>query len=206
MNNFNRKEHWETIYQTKELKDVSWYQLKPETSLDFLVDANIPKNAKIIDIGGGDSFLVDHLLELGYQDITVLDVSEKALERAKERLGNNASKVKWIVEDVITFQAPEKYDFWHDRAAFHFLTEPEEIRTYVSTVEKSLNPSGTMVVGTFSDRGPEKCSGIAIKQYSATALTETFTEKFEKLKCISLDHETPSDKIQNFVFCSFRKK
>lgn len=205
METFNRKKHWETIYQTKELKDVSWFEPKPETSLDFFNQFNVPTTAKVIDIGGGDSLLVDNLLELGYQDITVLDISETALERARKRLGNLATKVKWIVADAATFKPTEKYDFWHDRAAYHFLTEEHEIKNYVETVEKNLNINGILVIGTFSEDGPKKCSGIEIKQYSENSMTEILSKYFEKIKCITVNHKTPFDTIQNFIFCSFRK-
>jgi ubiquinone/menaquinone biosynthesis C-methylase UbiE len=205
MGHFDRKKHWETIYQTKELKDVSWFQPTPETSLSFLKQFNIPTTAKIIDIGGGDSFLVDNLLDLGYQDITVLDISAIAIDKAKQRLGDRADKVKWIVADAATFRPTEKYDFWHDRAAFHFLTQEQEIESYLDTVQKSIQPTGVLIIGTFSEQGPKKCSGIEIKQYSETTMTERLTKFFEKIRCITVDHKTPSDTIQNFIFCSFRK-
>lgn len=205
MENFDRKKHWENIYQTKELKDVSWFQPTPETSLDFFKQFNVPTTAKVIDIGGGDSFLVDHLLDLGYQDISVLDISAAAIDRAKQRLGDKAKNVKWIVADAATFKPTEKYDFWHDRAAFHFLTDEQEISNYLETARQNINPTGVLVIGTFSDQGPKKCSGIEIKQYSETTMTERLKNFFEKIKCISVDHKTPFDTIQNFVFCSFRK-
>jgi ubiquinone/menaquinone biosynthesis C-methylase UbiE len=205
MENFDRKKHWETIYQTKELKDVSWFQPTPETYLNFLKQFNIPITAKIIDIGGGDSFLVDNLLDLGYQDITVLDISAAALDKAKQRLGNRADKIKWIVADAATFKPTEKYDFWHDRAAFHFLTQDLEIENYLNTVQKSMQQTGILIIGTFSKQGPKKCSGIDVKQYSETTMTNLLTRFFEKIKCITVDHKTPSDTIQSFVFCSFRK-
>jgi ubiquinone/menaquinone biosynthesis C-methylase UbiE len=205
MGHFDRKKHWETIYQTKELKDVSWFQPTPETSLSFLKQFNIPTTAKIIDIGGGDSFLVDNLLDLGYQDITILDISAIAIDKAKQRLGDRADKVKWIVADAATFRPTEKYDFWHDRAAFHFLTQEQEIESYLDTVQKSIQPTGVLIIGTFSEQGPKKCSGIEIKQYSETTMTERLTKFFEKIRCITVDHKTPSDTIQNFIFCSFRK-
>lgn len=205
MENFDRKKHWENIYQTKELKDVSWFQPTPETSLDFFKQFNVPTTAKVIDIGGGDSFLVDHLVELGYQDISVLDISAAAIERAKQRLGDKAKNVKWIVADAANFKPTEKYDFWHDRAAFHFLTEEQEITDYLQTAQESINPTGVLVIGTFSEQGPKKCSGIEIKQYSETTMTERLKKFFEKIKCITVDHKTPFDTIQNFVFCSFRK-
>lgn len=205
METFDRKKHWEKIYETKELKDVSWYQPTPETSLSFFKQFNVPVNAKIIDVGGGDSLLVDHLLDMGYKDVTVLDISEAALERAKKRLGAKAEMVKWIVADAATFKPTEKYDFWHDRAAFHFLTQEQEIENYLDTVQKSIKPTGVLVIGTFSEQGPKKCSGIEIKQYSEKSMIERLQKYFEKIKCITVDHKTPFDTIQNFVFCSFRK-
>jgi 2-polyprenyl-3-methyl-5-hydroxy-6-metoxy-1,4-benzoquinol methylase len=205
MENFDRKKHWENIYQTKEFKEVSWYQQTPITSLDFLKQFNIPTTAKIIDVGGGDSFLVDHLLDIGYQNITVLDVSEAALDRAKQRLGDHAAEVKWIVADAATFKPTEKYDFWHDRATFHFLTQEQEIENYIDTIQQNINPTGILVIGTFSEQGPRKCSGIEIKQYSESTMTNRFRIFFEKIKCITVDHRTPSDTLQNFIFCSFRK-
>jgi trans-aconitate methyltransferase len=158
MEHLDRKKHWENIYQTKDLKDVSWYQPTPTTSLDFLKQFNIPTTAKIIDIGGGDSFLVDHLLDLGYTDLTVLDISAASLDRAKQRLGDRATKVKWIVADAATFKPTEQYDFWHDRAAFHFLTQDQEITNYIDSIQKSIKPTGVLVIGTFSEQGPKKCS------------------------------------------------
>jgi SAM-dependent methyltransferase len=205
MDKFNRKNHWEQIYQTKKLDEVSWYQPNPETSLSFFIRFNVPKVAKIIDIGGGDSFLVDHLLELGYQDITVLDISTLALKRAKLRLGIRAKLVKWIVADAATFKPTAQYDFWHDRAAFHFLTREEEIENYLDTVRQSLKPAGILVIGTFSEQGPKKCSGIEIKQYSETSMNDRLKNFCEKITCITVEHKTPFDTIQQFIFCSFRK-
>jgi len=205
MENFDRKKHWETIYQTKELKEVSWFQPTPETSLEFFKQFNVPTTAKVIDIGGGDSFLVDHLLDLDYQDISVLDISATAIDRAKLRLGDKAKKVKWIVADAASFKPMEKYDFWHDRAAFHFLTDEVEISNYLETARQNINPTGVLVIGTFSEQGPKKCSGIEIKQYSETTMTDRLKVFFEKIKCITVDHKSPFDTIQNFVFCSFRK-
>lgn len=205
MEHLDRKKHWENIYQTKDLKDVSWYQPTPTTSLDFLKHFDIPTTAKIIDIGGGDSFLVDHLLDLGYTDLTVLDISAASLDRAKQRLGHRSTKVKWIVADAATFKPTEQYDFWHDRAAFHFLTQEQEITNYIDTIQKSIKPTGVLVIGTFSEQGPKKCSGIEIKQYSETTMTDRLKKFFKKVKCITVDHQTPFDTIQNFIFCSFKK-
>tara|TARA_R110002051_G_scaffold18367_2_gene53105 strand:- start:266 stop:877 length:612 start_codon:yes stop_codon:yes gene_type:complete len=202
----NRKEHWENVFKTKSLDEVSWYEVEPETSLSFFKESNISKSAKIIDIGGGDSFLVDNLLRLGYKDITVLDISEAALDRAKQRLKGESNKVKWIVADVANFAPPENYDFWHDRAAFHFLTDEENIRNYTETVKNHLNKNGNLVIGAFSKNGPKKCSGLEIKQYSKTSMVSQFETYFDKVKCIEIDHKTPFDTSQNFVFCWFKRK
>jgi SAM-dependent methyltransferase len=201
-----RKNHWNKIYQTKELKDVSWFQPVPETSVDFVKQFNLPFSAKIIDIGGGDSLFVDHLLELGYRDVTVLDISEVALEKAKQRLGVKAGLVKWIVADAANFSPTGQYDFWHDRAAFHFLTKENEIDHYISALRKGIKPSGILILGTFSEQGPKKCSGIEIKQYSELSMTERLQKFFDKIKCITVDHRTPFNTIQNFLFCSFHRK
>jgi len=206
MENFNRKSHWENIYESKPLESVSWYQPNPETSLHFVHEFNIPKTAKIIDVGGGDSFFVDRLLDDGYEDVTVLDISQAAIERAKLRLGDRAGQVKWIVTDVTEFIPQESYDFWHDRAAFHFLTKEEEINQYIATAVKAVSHNGILVVGTFSDQGPLKCSGIDIRQYTERSMTEVFGEFFQKTACITVDHRTPFNTEQNFLFCSFRKK
>ena len=205
MEPFDKKKHWENIYLTKELTDVSWFQPTPETSLGFFSQFSVPKTARIIDIGGGDSFLVDHLLELGYMDITVLDISSAAIDKAKQRLGDKAKQVKWIVADAAAFAPTETYDFWHDRAAFHFLTDEQDISNYLETAHKAIHPNGIMVIGTFSELGPTKCSGIEIKQYSEASMTYRLKSSFEKIDCLTVDHKTPFDTIQNFVFCSFRK-
>ncbi len=205
MRAFNRKNHWETIYKTKELKDVSWYQKAPKTSLDFINHFEVPTTAKIIDIGGGDSLLADHLLALGYKDITVLDISETAISKAKERLGSLAENIKWIVADVANFKPAEKYDVWHDRAAFHFLTEKEEINQYMNSAQHGIIQDGILIIGTFSINGPKKCSGINIAQYSEQSMNDAMKHYFEKVKCAYVDHQTPFNTTQNFIFCSFRR-
>ena len=196
------KNHWDRIYQTKQPKEVSWTEEMPVTSLAFIHSFGLEKNASIINIGGGDSRLVDYLLEEGYTDITILDISEKSLERAKSRLGDKSKKVNWVVCDIKSFQPKRKYDLWHDRAVFHFLTTIEEIRAYLSIVRSCVN--GHMIVGTFSKSGPDKCSGLPVKQYNDVQLADLFMEGFHKIKCIEVDHNTPIQTKQNFTFCSFR--
>ena len=199
----DRKNHWETVYETKQPCEVSWTQKNPKTSLDFIGETHLDKTAKIIDIGGGDSKLVDFLLEDGYDNITVLDISAKALERAKKRLGKNAEKVNWIVSDITEFKPETKYDIWHDRATFHFLTTAEQIKKYAEITEKWA--TNFLIMGTFSENGPKKCSGLDIKQYSEIALENQFSDNFKKLKCRTEDHTTPFETNQNFTFCVFEK-
>ena len=198
-----RKNHWETVYNTKNPDEVSWTQKVPQTSLDFFHSFKLDKTAKIIDVGGGDSKLVDFLLEEGFEDITVLDISGKAMERAKKRLGKKAQKVKWVESDITEFVPKETYDVWHDRAAFHFLTESEQIKPYVDLTQTTV--SGYMILGTFSKDGPKKCSGLNIKQYNEEQMEDTFNG-FEKIVCKTEKHTTPFGAIQNFVFCSFKRK
>ncbi len=202
----DRKEHWESIYQKKELRETSWYQATPATSLNFFKQLKVPLTAKIIDIGGGDSLLVDHLLGLGYQDLTVLDISETAIAKAQQRLGAKAVRVKWVVADAAKFKPTDTYDFWHDRATFHFLTEQDEISGYLQTAHQHINKDGILVIGTFSDKGPKTCSGFEIRQYSEATMTDRLKKLFEKIKCLTVDHSTPSGVLQNFLFCSFRKR
>ena len=206
MNELDRKAHWENIYSTKQLNEVSWYQPVPESSLEFIRVANVPKNASIIDIGGGDSLLIDHLLEEGYSQLSVLDISAKALERAKKRLGDKANSVTWIETDITAFQPGEKYDLWHDRAVFHFLTTPDDIKTYISLLESTILPRGTLILGTFSIDGPTKCSGIPIKQYNETSMRSLLDHAFENFHFELIDHPTPFDTIQQFIFCSCNRK
>jgi len=199
----DRKNHWEKVYETKQPNEVSWTQEYPKTSIDFIHETHLDKTANIIDIGGGDSKLVDYLLEEGCENITVLDISANALERAKKRLGKNAEKVTWIVSDITEFKPETIYDIWHDRATFHFLTTPSQIKKYVEITEKWV--ANFLILGTFSENGPKKCSGLDIKQYSESAIENQFLNSFKKLKCKTEDHTTPFETKQNFTFCSFIK-
>jgi SAM-dependent methyltransferase len=200
----NRKNHWETVYETKNPNEVSWTQEIPKTSLDFIKSFDLTKKSKIIDIGGGDSKLVDFLIEEGFENITVLDISAKAIEKAKARLGVNAEKVNWVVSDITEFEPNETFEVWHDRATFHFLTSEEQIQKYMETARKSV--SGYLTVGTFSENGPKKCSGLDIKQYNEETLIAEMENGFEKIKCITEDHTTPFETKQNFIFCSFKRQ
>ncbi|EJL69408.1 class I SAM-dependent methyltransferase [Chryseobacterium populi] len=203
MNDLTNKKHWETIYETKNPDQVSWTQEKPETSLNFIRSSGFGKEARIIDVGGGDSNLVDFLLEEGYQNITVLDISENALRKAQKRLGVKADKVTWIVADITEFEPEESYDIWHDRAVFHFLTTPEQVSKYVNLVEKRVK--GFIILGTFSKKGPVKCSGLDIQQYDEESITGLFKASFEKIQCFTEDHITPFNTVQNFIYCCLKK-
>lgn len=197
------KEHWEAVYQNKGPEEVSWTQEIPKTSLNFIHSFNLDKSAKIIDIGGGDSKLVDFLLDEGFENISVLDISAKALEKAKLRLGNRSEKVNWIVSDILDFKPDTTFDVWHDRAAFHFLTTKEQVEKYIEIAQSAV--SGYLTIGTFSENGPKKCSGLDIKQYSEETLHAVLKNRFEKLHCIYEDHKTPFNTKQNFLFCSFKR-
>lgn len=200
------KEHWENVYHAKAEHEVSWYQSYPATSMEIISSLNLPSNAAIIDIGGGDSHLAEALLEKGFTNIHVLDISASAIERAMTRLGANASKIHWIVSDVTELNTHAHFDLWHDRAAFHFLTTEDKISRYVALAEKTLSKDGYLVIGTFSESGPTKCSGLDIKQYSESTMAQRFGHAFDLVKCQRDNHITPSGTIQNFLFCSFRKK
>jgi ubiquinone/menaquinone biosynthesis C-methylase UbiE len=197
------KNHWNAIYENKQPNEVSWTQEKPAISLELISRLNLPKTAKIIDIGGGDSTLVDFLLHLDFEDITVLDISEKAIEKAKLRLGKLAGRVKWIISDITEFQPEESYDLWHDRAAFHFLTQDEQIVKYKQIVNSNVNKY--LIIATFSSHGPKKCSGLEIKQYTIESLADLFSKDFNAIDGFYQDHKTPFGTMQNFVFCEFIK-
>ncbi len=194
--------HWQNSYETKGPDQVSWTQHEPQPSLDLIAALNLPKSARIIDCGGGDSTLADHLLAAGYENITVLDIAGASLEKAQKRLGKKASKVNWIVTDILDFEPDENFDLWHDRAVFHFLTEKRDIQRYLKLVSNHV--SGYLIVGTFSDLGPEKCSGLPVARYDESGLRNTFMKTFQPLFCERHNHVTPFDTIQNFVFCCFQ--
>ncbi len=200
-----KKEHWENVFASKLEKEVSWFQNKPQTSINFFLDNDIPKDAKIIDIGGGDSYLIDNLLELGFSNLFLLDISQNAIDRIKIRLGIEAEKVTFIVSDVLDFQPKTTFDVWHDRASFHFLTIKNEIDNYQELVSNSLANNGLLFIGTFSENGPLKCSGLEVIQYSESKFERIFNTNFNKIKCFTEDHRTPFETIQNFIFCTFKK-
>ncbi|MDR5589948.1 class I SAM-dependent methyltransferase [Christiangramia sp. SM2212] len=200
------KSHWENIYSKKNFEETSWFQEKPETSINIIQSLGLSKEAPIIDIGGGNSYLVDNLLDLGYSKLSVLDISETAIKKAKSRLGEKAEDVEWIVNDVTANQFSSEYEVWHDRAAFHFLTDEDKVKDYISNLKTSLRSGGYLILGTFSENGPDKCSGIEIKKYSSEQMEKLFEKDFEIVRLENLDHKTPWDAVQNFTFGLFRRK
>ena len=197
------KSHWEKIYKEKSPQEVSWTQEIPSTSITFFNEFNLNKTSPIIDVGGGESKFVDYLIDKGYQDVSVLDISENAINRAQDRLGEKAKNVNWIISDINDFIPHKKYALWHDRAVFHFLTSKNEIKRYTENV--MLNTEN-LIVGTFSTSGPEKCSGLKITQYDESLLQKLFEENMIIKKVEYINHVTPFETTQNFIFCSFSSK
>lgn len=200
------KAHWENVFSTKSPNEVSWFQEYPKTAMEYIESLNLPKSANIIDVGGGDSNLVDALLAKDFTNIWVLDISAAALEKVKSRLGEKASLVNWIVSDITDFSTDVRFDLWHDRAVFHFLTEDAEIDKYVAIVSQSVKSQGNFFLGTFGENGPLKCSGLPITPYSETSMKARFADSFEPVKCFSESHSTPFDTVQQFQFCGFKRK
>lgn len=204
--NRDRQAHWKNVYATKREDEVSWFQESPQISLDLIEAAHLLASASIIDIGGGASRLVDALLDKGYANVSVLDISEKALAVAKTRLGKRASSVNWIVADFTTWEPSEKYDLWHDRAAFHFLTEPNDRSAYAECVLRGVKPEGHVIIGTFALDGPEQCSGLPIVRYDASSIAKIFGSQFEVAETRDDDHQTPMGRTQKFQFSRFHRR
>ncbi len=201
------KTHWEQIYQTKQPTQVSWYQMHPLLSLRFIERTGVSKAGSLIDVGGGASTLVDHLLADGYQNVTVLDVSGVALAQARARLGPLAGPVRWIEADITEAALPpNQYDVWHDRAVFHFLTQAEDRVRYVEAVRRSVKPGGHVIVATFAADGPTQCSGLDVVRYSPDSLHGEFGSDFELLESAPEAHQTPFGTEQKFVYCYCRKE
>ena len=205
MSELNRQAHWQRVYKEKGENQVSWFQERPTISLDLIEAAGLDRSSAIIEIGGGASRLVDVLGETGYRDLTVLDVSESAVSIAKMRLGERAAMVKWIVADVTQWQPKRSYDLWHDRAAFHFLTDESDRSAYIDRLTKAVRPGGYAIIGTFALDGPERCSGLPVVRYDATQLSATLTPAFALVDMRRDDHKTPWGAIQHFQFSVFRR-
>jgi SAM-dependent methyltransferase len=187
-----RKAHWESIYATKAEQEFSWFEARPDVSLDLIRATGVTTDASIIDIGGGTSRLVDALLDAGFQAITVLDLSERALAAAKARLGPRGATVMWLAEDVTTWEPSQTYDVWHDRATFHFLIEPNDRAAYAERVTRAVRQGGHVIVGTFAPEGPERCSGVPIVRHDATSLSAMLGPSFQFVECRRHAHRTPA--------------
>jgi len=200
------KAHWQQVYTSKAATEVSWFQAHAENPLRLIRESGIARTDAIIDIGGGASTLVDDLLVDGYRRISVLDLSAAALFVAQNRLGDRADEVSWIEADITRSELPANgFDLWHDRAAFHFLIEDEDRRRYVSTVLHAVKPGGHVIIATFAEDGPLKCSGLPVKRYDAAQLQAEFGEAFMLMQHGRESHRTPFDTIQQFTWCYFRK-
>jgi SAM-dependent methyltransferase len=200
-----RSDHWENVYATKGETEVSWFQDSPAISLDLIKAANPDPTAAIIDIGGGASRLIDNLLHEGYRSLAVLDLSANALEAAKARIGPAAAHVDWIVSDVTTWRPTRSYDVWHDRAAFHFLTEQRDRAAYIERLRSAVRPGGQIIIGTFALDGPEKCSGLPVQRYDGKSLAAELGAAFNLIETRDEIHSTPWKSTQAFQFSRFRK-
>lgn len=197
--------HWEKVYATKSPNETSWYTPHLQTSFDWIVTASPDGTAAILDVGGGESTLVDDLLAAGYRNLTVLDLARSALEKSRYRLGSDAASVHWLAGDVTTVRLPaHQFDVWHDRAVFHFLTEPAHRQAYVRQLAAALKPGGSVILATFALDGPEKCSGLETRRYDAESLAQELGPRFTPGRTERVLHQTPFGTTQSFVYCQFR--
>lgn len=200
-----RQDHWTRVYQQKAPSDVSWYQAQPEPSLRALDRFGAGPSNSLIDIGGGASNLVDELLRRGWADLTVLDVAAPALEASKKRLGPDAEKVHWQVADITDWRPPRRYDVWHDRAVFHFLTKTPQRAAYRRSLTAGLAQGGLLIIATFALDGPDKCSGLPVQRYDAAGLAAEVGEAFQFIEGWQEEHITPWRATQSFNWCAFRR-
>ena len=200
---FNRKKHWGDVYQEKSPSELSWYQKEPKLSLELIRCTNVASNDAIIDVGGGASVLVDYLSKESFTNLTVLDISENAIAMAKKRLGDTAKSIEWIVSDITQFDTSQKFSLWHDRALFHFLTDPSDREIYVKALIKAIRTEGHLIIATFATGGPEKCSGLEIVQYNSEKMIAELGDNFSLVEERKEIHITPANKEQEFIFFHF---
>jgi SAM-dependent methyltransferase len=206
MTEVSRQAHWENVYATRGEREVSWFQERPAPSLDLIRAAGATPRSSVIDVGGGASRLVDALLADGFTAVTVLDISEAALATAKRRLGSKAADVTWIVADITTWEPPQAYDLWHDRAVLHFLTDASDRAAYVTRLKQALRSGGHAIISTFALDGPERCSGLPVVRYDAKSLAELLGNEFDLIETRTQDHPTPMGGVQRFQFSVFRRR
>ena len=202
---FDRKKHWRDVYQDKSSSELSWYQKEPKLSLELIRSTNAASNDAIIDIGAGTSVLVDYLKKEHYTNLTVLDISENAIAIAKKRLGKSAKSINWIVSDITKFDVFQKFSLWHDRALFHFLTDPSDRGIYVKALINAVRPEGHLIIATFAIGGPKKCSGLEIVQYDSEKMIAELGDNFKLVEERKEVHITPANKEQKFIFFLFRR-
>jgi len=205
MGAMNRQEHWEAVYHQKTQQQLSWHQDEPATSLRLIGEIAPRHDRSIIDIGGGSSVLAGRLIDLGFSDVAVLDISQAAIDRAKERIGPRADDVKWIQADVTRIDDVGIWDIWHDRVTFHFLTDVNDRRAYVRLAERSVRPGGHLVMATFGQRGPEKCSGLPVQRYDGPSLSDEFAKGFRLVREFNETHRTPWSANQEFQWAVFQR-
>jgi len=203
--NFNVKNHWENIYSSKKEDAVSWFQEYPKTSIELIEKYSTDKSSSIIDIGSGRSKILKNLIENEYDDLTYLDISQEACSKSKISLGNKQDLIQWHVQNVLDFNTEKKFSIWHDRAVFHFLISKEDVEKYKKVAFKNIAQDGYLILGTFSENGPEKCSGLNISRYSPESLKKIFNPEFKMIETFTIDHKTPFNTIQNFLFIIFKK-
>lgn len=206
MSVLDRQNHWQNVYETKGERDVSWFQEIPQISLDLVHATGVRADASIVDVGGGASHLVDALVTEGFCSITVLDLSEKALAKSRNRLGLRGRKVTWIVADAMAWRPDRHYDLWHDRAAFHFLIDASERAAYAASVRHVVRPGGHVIIGTFAPDGPERCSGLPVARHDAGSIGELLGSSFALIETRREDHRTPGGSIQRFQFSRFQRQ
>ena len=197
------KDHWEQLYADKKPAEVSWYQSHPQHSLSLIGDTGIGTAASIIDVGGGASTLVDHLLTTGYRDITILDIARTAIERTQQRLADRSQQVTWVEGNITGYTPGQRFDIWHDRAVFHYLTLEHDRKRYLETLNKALKADGQVIIATFSDSGPSQCSGLEVVRYSPTSLSHALGSPFRLVETLTEEHHTPNGGLQQFVYCRF---
>ena len=205
MNTEERKQHWESVYQTKAPETVSWYQPLPLDSLEWISELCPDKKAAIIDVGCGDAFLSEALLQRGYENLSALDISRAAVDRARERMGARADEISWIVGDVLHFTTEDPFFFWHDRAAFHFLISPADIASYGAIAGKCISVGGWLMVAAFSEGGPDSCSNLSVHQYNEESIALVFRHDFKLMQTLRKMHLTPGNKEQEFIYALFQK-
>lgn len=202
----DRKAHWEDVYRSKAPHEVGWFLPRPETSLQLIARSGIGRDEAVIDVGGGASLLVDRLLDGGWSDVSVLDISAEALSATRQRLGDRAAQVHWLAADVTGFEPTRQYAIWHDRAVFHFLTDPEERGAYVQAATAGVKPGGCLIVATFGPQGPEQCSGLPVVRYGPEELASLFEKGFKPVETVEEIHRTPGGTSQQFFYSRFLRR